>query len=86
MPPPRRRPRPRYARLRADQSLRRPPLSASRAFKYVFQTTNFHQTNTLDNFGGAVSGKVLDGWAGPITAAFSGEMRFNTYDVDLECA
>jgi iron complex outermembrane receptor protein len=51
------------------------------AFKYVFQTTAFHQTNTLDDFGGAISGKVLDGWAGPITAAFSGEMRFNAYDV-----
>jgi iron complex outermembrane receptor protein len=51
------------------------------AFKYMFETTNFHQTNTLDNFGGAIAGKVLDGWAGPITAAFSGEMRFNQYDV-----
>jgi len=51
------------------------------AFKYMFQTTTFHQTNTLDDFGGAVSGKVLDGWAGPITAALSGEMRFNAYDV-----
>jgi outer membrane receptor protein involved in Fe transport len=52
------------------------------AFNYVFQTTAFHQTNTLDNFGGAVSGNVFDGWgAGPITAALSGEMRFNAYDV-----
>ena len=51
------------------------------AFKYMFQTTTFHQTNTLDDFGGAVSGKALDGWAGPITAALSGEMRFNAYDV-----
>jgi outer membrane receptor protein involved in Fe transport len=52
------------------------------AFKYMFQTTSFHQTNTLDDFGGAISGNVFDGWgAGPITAAFSGEMRFNAYDV-----
>jgi hypothetical protein len=51
------------------------------AFNYMFQTTDFHQTNTLDDFGGGISGKVLDGWAGPITAAFSGEMRFNAYDV-----
>jgi iron complex outermembrane receptor protein len=51
------------------------------AFKYMFETTNFHQTNILDNFGGAISGQVLEGWAGPITAALSGEMRFNTYDV-----
>jgi outer membrane receptor protein involved in Fe transport len=53
------------------------------AFRYMFQTTNFHQTNTLDDFGGAISGEVFDGWgAGPITAALSAEMRFNEYDVD----
>jgi len=51
------------------------------AFKYVFQTTDFHETNTLNNVGGGISGKVLDGWAGPITAALSGEARFNAYDV-----
>jgi outer membrane receptor protein involved in Fe transport len=52
------------------------------AFKYDFQTTNFHETNTLDNVGGGISGKVLDGWAGPITAALSGEARFNAYDIN----
>jgi iron complex outermembrane recepter protein len=31
--------------------------------------------------GAAISGKVLDDWAGPITAALSGEARFNAYDV-----
>jgi len=52
------------------------------AFKYDFQTTNFHETNTLDNVGGAISGNVFDGWgAGPITAALSGEARFNNYDI-----
>jgi outer membrane receptor protein involved in Fe transport len=51
------------------------------AFKYMFQTTDFHQTNALDDFGGSISGKVADGWAGPITAALSAEMRFNAYDV-----
>jgi outer membrane receptor protein involved in Fe transport len=51
------------------------------AFKYVFQTTDFHQTNTLDNVGASISGKILDDWAGPITAALSGEARFNAYDV-----
>jgi iron complex outermembrane receptor protein len=52
------------------------------AFKYMFQTTTFHQTNTLDDFGGDISGKIFEGWgAGPITAALSGEMRFNAYDV-----
>jgi iron complex outermembrane receptor protein len=54
---------------------------SSSAFKYDFQTTDFHETNTLNNLGGAISGKVLDAWAGPITAALSGEARFNDYDV-----
>jgi len=58
-----------------------PTAVSQSAFKYVFQTTAFHQTNTLDNVGGAISGKVLDDWAGPITAALSGEARFNAYDV-----
>ena len=52
------------------------------AFRYMFETTQFIQTNTLDDFGGAISGEVYDGWgAGPITAALSAEMRFNAYDV-----
>ena len=51
------------------------------AFRYVFQTTDFHQTNSLDDFGGSIAGKVLDGWAGPVTAALSAEMRFNAYDI-----
>ena len=45
---------------------------SQQAFKYDFQTTNFHETNVLDNVGGGISGKVLDGWAGPITAASVG--------------
>ena len=51
------------------------------AFRYVFQTTDFHQTNSLNDMGGSIAGKLLDGWAGPITAALSGEARFNAYDV-----
>jgi iron complex outermembrane receptor protein len=52
------------------------------AFKYNFQTTSFHQINTLDDMGASIAGKVFDGWgAGPITAALSGEARFNAYDV-----
>ena len=51
------------------------------AFKYAFQTTDFHETNTLNDMGGGISGKVLDDWAGPITAALSGEARFSAYDV-----
>jgi iron complex outermembrane receptor protein len=52
------------------------------AFRYSFQTTAFHETNTLDDLGGGISGNVFDGWgAGPITAALSGEARFNAYDI-----
>ena len=59
-----------------------PTAISQSAFNYVFQTTAFHQTNILDNFGGAISGEVFEGWgAGAITAALSGEMRFNSYDV-----
>jgi len=51
------------------------------AFKYVFQTTAFHETNILNDLGGAISGKLIEDWAGPITAALSGEARFNAYDI-----
>jgi iron complex outermembrane receptor protein len=58
-----------------------PTAVSTGAFQYAFQTTDFHQTNTLDDMGGSLSGKVLDDWAGSITAALSGEMRFNAFDV-----
>lgn len=59
-----------------------PTAISQSAFNYVFETTAFRQTNTLDDFGGGISGEVFEGWgAGPITAALSGEMRFNAYDV-----
>ena len=51
------------------------------ALNYIFQTTAFHETNTLDDMGGSIAGKVADGWAGPITAALSAEARFNGYDI-----
>lgn len=58
------------------------PTAISRnAFNYMFQTTAFHQTNTLDDMGGSISGRVIDDWAGPITAALSVERRSNVYDV-----
>jgi outer membrane receptor protein involved in Fe transport len=59
-----------------------PTAPSQSALNYIFQTTAFHQTNTLDDTGGAISGKVVEAWAGPITAAFSAEMRFNAYDVN----
>jgi outer membrane receptor protein involved in Fe transport len=59
-----------------------PTAITASAFKYVFQTTAFHQTNTLDDIGGSIGGEIFEGWgAGPITANLSGEMRWNGYDV-----
>ncbi|HEY2009769.1 MAG TPA: TonB-dependent receptor [Rhizomicrobium sp.] len=59
-----------------------PTTVSQSAFKYDFQTTDFHETNTLNDMGGSISGKVLDDWVGPITAALSGEARFNAYDIN----
>ncbi len=58
------------------------PTAPSRAaLDYIFQTTAFHQTNILNDMGGSVSGRILDSWAGPVTAALSAEVRFNSYDI-----
>lgn len=51
------------------------------AFRYFAQTTNFHQTFVMDNLGGALSGRVWDGWAGPVNAALSAEWRNLDYTV-----
>jgi iron complex outermembrane receptor protein len=58
-----------------------PTAVTAAAFKYTSQLSYFHQTNILDDLGAGISGKVLDGWAGPITAALSTELRFNDYAV-----
>ncbi|HEX4636734.1 MAG TPA: TonB-dependent receptor [Rhizomicrobium sp.] len=58
-----------------------PTAPSQSALNYIFQTTAFHETNTLDDMGGSIAGKVLNGWAGPITAALSAEARFNAYDI-----
>jgi outer membrane receptor protein involved in Fe transport len=58
-----------------------PSAVTASAFNYTKALTYFHQTNILDDLGAGISGKVLDGWAGPITAALSAEGRFNDYAV-----
>ncbi len=58
-----------------------PTAVTAAAFNYTKQLSYFHQTNILDDLGASVSGKVLDDWAGPITAALSAEGRFNDYAV-----
>ena len=58
------------------------PTAVTRAAtNYIFQTTDFHETNVLNDMGGSIAGKVLDEWAGPITAALSVEARFADYNV-----
>ena len=47
----------------------------------IFEMTKFNETNVLDDMGASISGKVIDAWAGPITAALSAEMRFQKYGV-----
>jgi outer membrane receptor protein involved in Fe transport len=58
-----------------------PTAPSQSALNYIFQTTAFHETNSLDDMGASIAGKVADGWAGPITAALSAEARFNGYDI-----
>jgi len=58
-----------------------PTAPSQSALDYIFQTTDFHETNVLNDMGASISGKVLDDWAGPVTAALSGEARFNAYDL-----
>jgi iron complex outermembrane receptor protein len=52
------------------------------AYNYFTSTTQYRMTNIMDDFGGSVSGTVIDDWAGPIKASVSAEMRFNDYSVD----
>ena len=59
-----------------------PTAPSQSALSYIFQTTAFHETNRMENAGGSIAGKVLEGWAGPITAALSAEARFNAYDIN----
>lgn len=54
----------------------------SAAYAYFTGTTWYHMTNTLDDFGGSISGEALDDWAGPVKFALSAEVRFNDYRVD----
>jgi iron complex outermembrane recepter protein len=58
-----------------------PTAISQSAYKYITGTTFYHMTNTLDDLGGSISGTVFDGWAGPINAALSAEMRWNGYAV-----
>ncbi|MBC2664815.1 TonB-dependent receptor [Novosphingobium flavum] len=52
------------------------PTAASQgAISYITDTVNYIARTTTDNVAGSISGDVFEGWAGPLTAALSGEWR-----------
>jgi iron complex outermembrane receptor protein len=53
-----------------------PTAVTPQAWKYFTQDTYWIANNTLDDIGGSVSGDLFEGWAGPVKAALSGEMRW----------
>lgn len=51
-------------------------------FGWLTKTTNFHETNVLDDVGGTLSGSVFDLPAGPLKAAVSGDMRWVSLEIN----
>ena len=52
-----------------------PRAESTAALDYVFGETNYRAVTTTDNFSGSIAGSPFDTWAGPLTAAISGEWR-----------
>ena len=52
-----------------------PTAASAAAINYVTDTVSYKTTTTTDDVVAQINGKVIDGWAGPITAALSGEWR-----------
>jgi len=59
-----------------------PTAISQSAYDYISSTTRYIMTNKLDDLSGSLSGDLLDDWAGPVKVALSGEMRWNSYDVN----
>ncbi len=55
---------------------------SQQSYDYISSNTRYIMTNKMDDVSGSISGSVFDLPAGPITAALSGEMRWNDYVVD----
>jgi len=51
-------------------------------FKYWSRTTNFRQTNIMDDIAADISGEVFQLPAGPVKVALAGEMRWLDYTID----
>ncbi|HTI66284.1 MAG TPA: TonB-dependent receptor [Caulobacteraceae bacterium] len=45
------------------------------ALDYVYDDTEFRVLNKMDDFGASIAGDVLQGWAGPLSAALNVEYR-----------
>ncbi len=52
-----------------------PTAASQAAINYVTDTVNYHALTTTDDANASLSGTLLDGWAGPINTAVSGEWR-----------
>jgi iron complex outermembrane receptor protein len=52
-----------------------PTAASAAALDYVTDTINFNSTTVMNDVTAAVTGKLFDGWAGPVNAAVSGEWR-----------
>jgi len=46
------------------------------AINYINGTTSWSATNTMEDVGGSINGKLFQGWAGPIKAAVGVEYRY----------
>ncbi|TNE67800.1 MAG: TonB-dependent receptor [Alphaproteobacteria bacterium] len=52
-----------------------PTSESAAALDYIFGETNYRAVTTMDDVSGSIAGSPLDLWAGPVTAALSGEWR-----------
>jgi iron complex outermembrane receptor protein len=57
-----------------------PSAESDAAWNYVTKDLDYRTTNRMQDVAGSISGPVIEGWAGPIVVALSGEYR----DMSLE--
>ncbi|MGC1304087.1 MAG: TonB-dependent receptor [Caulobacteraceae bacterium] len=59
-----------------------PSAESAAAFNYVTDRTRYTETNIMDDVAGSIHGPLFNDWAGPITAALSGEFRNVSLETD----
>lgn len=57
-----------------------PSAASAQAVDYVTDNVYFGSKTVMNDISGQVSGTAFDGWAGPVTAALSGELRKVAFD------